>query len=119
MSNRVAKIQQKDLIGRHCPTTQNLADIGSRGANIQQVRDLAWWTGPPWLADKNKWPSDVNPKENQRCERRTQADTTLAHNCYERGQSERQLGLGKVLRITAWIFRFISNTMKREKRKAH
>ncbi len=63
MSNRVAKIQQKDLIGRHCPTTQNPADIGSRGANIQQVRDLAWWTGPPWLADKNKWPSDATLKK--------------------------------------------------------
>jgi hypothetical protein len=62
VSNRVAKIQQK-LIWRHCPTTHNPADIGSRGANIQQLRDSTWWTGPTWLADKNKWPTDITLKK--------------------------------------------------------
>ena len=63
VSNRVAKIQQKELIWRHCPTTQNPADIGSRGASIQQLRDSTWWTGPTCLADENKWPTDITLKK--------------------------------------------------------
>jgi hypothetical protein len=63
VSNRVAKIQQKELIWRHCPTTQNPADIGSRGANIQQLINSTWWTGPTWLADENNWPTDITLKK--------------------------------------------------------
>ena len=107
--NRVAKIQQKELIWRHCPTTQNPADIGSRGANIQQLRDSTWWTGPTWLADENKWPTDI---------------TLLLYIIHTIVMKENNLNdllvkwnLWKVLRIVAWIFRFVSNATKRGKTK--
>jgi hypothetical protein len=55
VANRVRKIQSHpNVIWRHVPTSENPADLGSRGGSVTDV-DL-WWKGPSWLADPEKWP---------------------------------------------------------------
>ena len=51
VANRVSKVQKNaDGTWRHVPTTDNPADIGSRGGSIVDLE--MWWKGPIWLALK-------------------------------------------------------------------
>jgi hypothetical protein len=53
----VRKIQAKQYIHwRHVPTTDNLADIGSRGGTADKLSEL-WWKGPEWLQNIVTTPS--------------------------------------------------------------
>ncbi|XP_064625956.1 uncharacterized protein LOC135486787 [Lineus longissimus] len=57
--NRVQTIRQKsDLTSwYHVSTKQNAADILSRGATHQELKDSSWLQGPKWLKDdKTTWP---------------------------------------------------------------
>ena len=57
VSNRVAKIRNKDYIQwRYCPTADNPADIGSRGVNTLPAR---WFEGPDWLTYHESWPNNI------------------------------------------------------------
>ncbi|KAL6737581.1 hypothetical protein Aduo_011210 [Ancylostoma duodenale] len=58
--NRVKTIQENtsDVLIRHVPTASNPADIGTRGATIDELQTLSqWWKGPPFLAlAEAHWP---------------------------------------------------------------
>ena len=57
--NRVQKIQAKEFIQwRHVGTLENPADLGSRGGDVSETRDL-WWQGPEWLSHPECWPPDI------------------------------------------------------------
>lgn len=50
VSNRVHKIQQHaDIEWHHVPTTENPADLGSRGGTVTDHQ--LWKQGPSWLSD--------------------------------------------------------------------
>jgi hypothetical protein len=56
--NRVQKIQQhRDVKWHYVPTTENPADLESRGGNI--VNHPLWSHGPSWPSEAAKWPSDI------------------------------------------------------------
>ncbi|KAK3737964.1 hypothetical protein QZH41_000764 [Actinostola sp. cb2023] len=56
VGNRVRKIKEhEDVIWRHVPTSENAADLRSRGGPVNADNAL-WWTGPDWLANPSAWP---------------------------------------------------------------
>ena len=125
MSNRVKKIQEhSQLEWHHVPTTQNPADLGSQGGNV--VDNKLWQHGPEWLSDKTKWPPEVIFKASTESdkeikgERRSQALLTSSENTETNVFDSllERYPLRKVLRICAWIQRFIKNSrVKPEARK--
>ena len=56
VANRVRKIQEHtEIQWRYVPTEKNPADIASRGGHIA---NSTWFTGPEWLADRDRWPEN-------------------------------------------------------------
>ena len=45
-----------------CPTTDNPADLLTRGISFQALNstDSLWWKGPLWLTTPNTWPTVVD-----------------------------------------------------------
>ena len=68
-----SKDQDKNYIRwRNVGTTDNPADLGSRGGHLFETTDL-WWRRPLWLAHQQQWPPD-----NVTCRtRETQAEATV------------------------------------------
>ncbi len=69
VSNRTRKIaeitEEVSITWKYCPSEENLADLGSRGASIDKLEKGSWSNDPEWLTDSDKW-----PKQNR----------TLTHN---------------------------------------
>ena len=58
VSNRVNKIQaHRDVLWRHVGTSENPADLGSRGGHV--AHQALWWNRPKWLSNKEQWPLDI------------------------------------------------------------
>ena len=54
---------QENVYWRHVPTTENPADLGSRGGSVTAAE--LWWKGPTWLADPGKWPPQIVTKASE------------------------------------------------------
>ena len=89
--------------------------------HIQQLRDSTWWTGPTWLADENKLATDTTLKKTKEVSEEHRVTVQKLHTIVMKENNLNDLlvkwNLWKVLRIVAWIFRFVSNTTKRGKTK--
>lgn len=118
VANRVNKIRQHDQITwHHVPTTDNPADIGSRGGNI--VNNELWRKGPSWLSNPAEWPADKRLESTPE----TKAEAKEVREIFAAATTEQDVfdhlldkhPLPKLLRIGAWINRFISNC-KRQRR---
>ena len=59
--NRVAKIRQSRCEFRYVNTSENPADIPTRGCPPSELREWTlWWNGPEWLAQSpTQWPTDL------------------------------------------------------------
>jgi len=60
IKHRVEEIKQllPNAIWRHCPSSDNPADLLTRGLSFDQFNiSSLWWHGPSWLLDESKWPS--------------------------------------------------------------
>ena len=58
VSNRIEKIQaHSEVTWRHVGTSQNPADLGSRGGEV--TNHPSWFNGPKWLQKKACWPPDI------------------------------------------------------------
>lgn len=105
----------------HRPGSENPADILSRCENLTRLKDLElWWFGPHhWLRKcKNQWPqtkddvvheTDLDDKEYKAMALAlliiTKLETLLGiRRCRQ---------LRKILRITAWIRKFVHNARNR------
>ena len=115
VANRVNKIQQHNQITwHHVPTTDNPADIGSRGGNV--VNNELWRKGPTWLSNPSEWPPDkrleatAETKAEAKVIKEILAVATIEPDIFDELLDKYQLS--KVLRIGAWIYRFISNCKK-------
>ena len=94
---------------RHCPGTDNPADLLSRGLTAEQLKAIdVWWHGPSWLAQPQQhWPPNTPPvvvslpegKESATHTQFVEVPSKLLdptrYNCY-----------WKLLRVTAWILQF-------------
>ena len=133
VKNRVTEIQQltSKSTWNHCPGSENPADLPSRGASASVLSSDLWQHGPSWLrADPLTWP-------------RTQTDSVEPTECAEEARkmvmparvisgpqvasganmrlsqlidAERYSSLDRLLRVTAWVLRWIHNARSKAKR---
>lgn len=115
VSNRVDKVKEKNyIVWRHVPSEQNPADCGSRGCSFTKL-DSLWWDGPSWLLEKENWPIDIitTPSVESESEaKRIKEVLAVAINKKEDSTFQPLLAkyeLWKVIRISSWILRFITN----------
>jgi hypothetical protein len=131
VQNRVTQI--RELFGkecwRYCPSGLNPADIASRGANCSELKlSKLWWNGPPFLQkERSQWPanitaisSDISELEEVKCEEKNiqVCNTFLVAQkgphvkLAEVIQCEGYSKLSKLLRVTAYVLRFIKSCKK-------
>ncbi|XP_024883586.1 uncharacterized protein LOC112462186 [Temnothorax curvispinosus] len=126
VANRVKEIRRLTNPSQwhHVPGIINPADLLSRGCKAKQLIESRWWEGPAWLKlSREHWPSskyDINEaevdNETKRLVRRSKeeisSDNILVNNAclpekgWYMGEQSKYL---KVVRVMAWITRFISN----------
>ena len=125
VSNRVAKIkEQAHIQWHHVSTEENPADLGSRGSKC--VDSELWRQGPDWLSDPSKWPPNIalEPSQESRPEAKVLRNvfTTTTATPRVSDQLDELLEaheLRKVLKIGAWIRRFIDNCRRAVDERVH
>ena len=129
ISNRVKEITEltEELTWRYCPSESNPADLLSRGITVDKFKDnRLWMHGPDWLTLEDNWP-EWNRDEAQILS--TIAHQEVAVDTVQATQNKFTIhmiqGIGnvidlnrfnsfkKLLRITAYVRRFITNCRKR------
>ena len=113
--NRVKKIKEKSYIKwRHVGTKENPADIGSRGCAGDKIPN-EWLNGPVWLSNPSDWPPEIATPATDVSKAELKLDLRAVLSCAMDGEAEVMYGVlekhsyWKVMRITAWIARFLSN----------
>ena len=125
VSHRVAKIkEQAHIQWHHVSTKENPADLGSRGSKC--VDSELWRQGPDWLSDPSKWPPNIalEPSQESRAEAKVLSNvfTTTTATPRVSDQLDELLEaheLRKVLKIGAWIRRFIDNCRRAVDERVH
>ena len=125
VANRVQEIQQLTQPGvwRHCAGVDNPADLCSRGSSADQlISSSLWWSGPEWL--KSFSSSSVPPVDSHDL---AASDRSIVESEFKTLKvsvglitadssfsvwASRFSSLTQLLRVTAWIQRFISNWRK-------
>lgn len=116
-AHRVVEIQNHvpNAFWRHVPSSHNPADCASRGLSVVQLlQHPLWWHGPSWLVQApNEWP-EGSPSVPREAATEIKGIVNALHV-----QSETEWDLPmrtsswrKLLRITAYVFRFTSRTQK-------
>ncbi len=113
VSDMVHEKQEHENVKWHsCTTSENPADLGSRDRSVEH-HPLWNQLGPSWLSDEEKWPPDIifEPNADSNAElkvtRSILATTTQVRDDFDQLLDAHDVH--KVLRIGAWIQRFISN----------
>lgn len=125
VSNRVAEIQRNlpSEAWHHVTSQDNPADCASRGvfpANMS-LHNL-WWHGPKWLRQPtSKWPLKSDNACMISCDQVLTEERTITTMVAQVEEQETLLDrystLDKVLRTTAWCYRFSNNCRNRAKRQ--
>ena len=113
VSNRVAKIKEKEFIEwRHVPTELNPADVASRGAYSHKLGDQ-WYKGPSWLQNSEDWPAKLVTGPTVESEAESLPVKTNLSMAVETSDELdavlQKFHVYKAMRITAWMRRFIEN----------
>ena len=115
--NEILKLTHKKDWG-HCPGEENPADIRSRGTLGTRLKnEKLWWCGLKWLTQtEDEWPStieDMDTPESQEELKKTANAMVVEVECLPSVANvvdiNRHGNLEKLLRVTAWVFRFIRN----------
>ena len=115
VSNRTDEI--RNLIPtarfRYVNTKDNPSDVITRGVSTQQLlSSSAWWQGPTWLISPTDWPQDdrehlIDSSEwSQEVVCSSNVDTVPLDKLVD---WERYGSYDRIVRILAWMFRFINN----------
>ncbi|XP_055944625.1 uncharacterized protein LOC129975587 [Argiope bruennichi] len=130
--NRVTQVQllTSPLCWNHCSGSENPADLTTRGESAKAfLSSSLWWTGPEWLSRPvHSWPvqcssilsDSICDKEIFSSERRrtetvnTMVVTTNVDDCISSCINiDKYSNLRKLLRVTAFVKRFMSNSKPR------
>ncbi|XP_064464098.1 uncharacterized protein LOC135375287 [Ornithodoros turicata] len=125
VSNRVDEIQQKTDRRRwkHCPGTENPADYLTRGVTAEiLIRTNVWWHGPDWLLlEPSSWPDDDLEWDTRADDKRNRKANVL-HTSVSSGpppiDTAKYSTYQRLIRVTAWILRFLNNMRKPENRQS-
>ncbi|XP_026063123.1 uncharacterized protein LOC113046525 [Carassius auratus] len=129
VSNRVAEIQSltNPAMWFHCKGKANPADLPTRGQTVANLKESGlWWKGPPFLttpnlseeSDEDQSVEDVTNELKQ-----VQQISVQLSSSSDQSETEPVLDLPKysklkrVLRVTAWIKRFVHNTSSNSRRR--
>ena len=139
--NRVKEItEKKDISFRYVITSQNPADLASRGVSAQDLDKCElWWLGPKWLQDSEKtWPTwdipvitkeileKIESETKTFCEISNLTGVNTTEGEVENkdkstffatpfGMDEKKYSsLLRLLRITAWLLRFLQKARKQK-----
>lgn len=132
IENRLKEIKTIDVTFKYVNTTDNPADLPTRGVNVEELKkNKLWWYGPKWLRiPKTDWPNwkidDINPNiselQEDRTSRRTFFEAGLLSKEHEQTNNicnldlytqERYSSLSKLLRVTVLVLRFIDRIRKK------
>ena len=108
VANRVQKIRQhENVTWHHVPTAENPADIGSRGGKVSG--NTLWKEGPSWLSNPAEWPVQrvLESTPDSKSEAKVIKEIFKAEDIMDPLLDK--YPLPKVLRIGAWVRRFILN----------
>lgn len=122
VGNRIKEIRQNTKVSdwHHIPGFENWADLPSRGCNTHQLLKIKWWEGPPWLRQRPElWPqSTLVVDEREACKELKKS--VCVNTCCDEGLSHVLTYFSKyskLIRMMAWMLRFIYNTHNKDKRK--
>ena len=112
VARRVQEIRSHKLKFLYVGSSQNPADLASRGAGVADLNRGAWWNGPSWLAGETEWPASHEPIE---------ATPVTANFVQGEGPDgspagidpERFTSFGKLVRVTAYVQKFIDKIHKK------
>lgn len=119
VAHRVGEIQRllPNARWRHVPSQENPADCASRVLNPQTLRSFEqWWRGPTWLSVPiESWPEDVRNPSRQAVHLEENKHFTVAHVRTTKSWdlAERFSSWLKLLRVTAYMYRFINASRKK------
>ncbi|GFV91994.1 integrase catalytic domain-containing protein [Trichonephila clavipes] len=118
VANRVKEIRQLTQIQswKYVPGSMNIADLLSRGCSPRQMLSSRWWEGPSWLKQNSEyWPDgeiSCEPQEvNVERKKTKNANVDLANDALSLlicNVSD----YDKMIRVFAWILRFVNNCRK-------
>ena len=144
IQNRVKEITEtKDISFRYVETSQNPADLATRGVSAQDLDKCELWGhGPKWLQDSEKtWPTWDIPMITKETLEKIESETKGPKTFYETSNlAGENINEGKVeskdksasfvtpfrmdekkyssplrlLRITAWLLRFVQKARKQK-----
>ena len=130
VKNRLKEIKSLEGVDfRYVPTENNPADMATRGKPPQELSSI-WWSGPHWLKQpKDQWPKwklpETKPNETADTDKVFYEAKLVAGegSCPKNRDLPDGIGnlineqristLRKLLRVTAWLFRFTNKLMKR------
>ena len=123
VANRVRKIEELAIRRfRHVPTKDNPSDIGTRGSSPSKLGEL-WKKGPRWVIDPEQYP--VCPELSETPEVVTEIkkpkeklflQVNKDANDWDHELIER-FSFWKLVRVTAWVQRFIFNCRNKVKQR--
>ena len=117
VAHRVAEIRRnEDVQFCYVNTRSNPADQLSRGTTTATLlKSNLWWTGPEWLADM-QWAPDTDPCQEEVVHAALSGEGPAeqqASNPPPAGiRIEKSSSFAKVIRVTAWVQRFIKSARK-------
>ena len=121
VGNRVSEIME--LIPprhwNHVQGSDNPADCASRGLYPKELKHYkTWWYGPNWLKDpQSQWPMKQELLENPvLCEERKEEVKLSLVGVEEVLPLRRISNFTRLVRITAWILRFVRNAQTKGNR---
>ncbi|GFW43001.1 integrase catalytic domain-containing protein [Trichonephila clavipes] len=118
IKNRVQEIQflSDPMQWGHCPGKDNPADLLSRGTSaVKLAQNELWWHGPLWLKlTPDHWPNrhrDILDSElcSEELEHRSSVHVAVTQQREALVDINRFSSLKKLLKTTAWVFRFVNN----------
>ena len=121
-ARKIAEITDKlDIKWRYFPSNSNIADIESRGANIEKMVKGEWFEGPEWLLSEKDWPNQPELKSSSavNSEFRPMKETVFHANEVKSDEWEQLLErktYWQTLRTTAWGLRFVKNCLAKVKK---
>ncbi|GFT85138.1 DUF1758 domain-containing protein [Trichonephila clavipes] len=114
VSNKISEIQENidPASWRHCSGKQNPADLLTRGLTSNElINSEKWWHGPEWLKDsENLWSKleGFESLDSETVELKSSLTVNLTITHERIIDPDKYSSLLKLLRITAYNFRFVN-----------